>query len=205
MPTTTFYNLPVEKREKLITAIKGEFTKVPFEKVSINKIIKEAGIPRGSFYQYFADKNDMLQFILCDYRKQTLDLVKNSLLNNDGDIFIMFLEYLDFTLDFAMSEETNNFCRNLFADIRINFNFYIRLTENSPDNDLIEEIIEFIHFDKLDIKDPADSRNILEILLSISREAVAEVFLFLSDCETIRQKYRQKIALLKRTLEKSTE
>jgi AcrR family transcriptional regulator len=205
MPTSTFYNLPVEKREKLITAIKGEFTRVPFEKVSINKIIQEAGIPRGSFYQYFADKNDMLQFILCDYRKQTLDFVKNSLLNSDGDIFSMILDYIDFTLDFAMSKETNNFCRNLFADIGINFNFYLRLTKNNPDNDLIEDIMEFIRFDKLDIKDPSDCRNILEILLSISREAVAEVFIFLSDCETIRQKYSQKIALLKRTLEKSTD
>lgn len=63
MPTERFYNLPKEKKEIIREAAMAEFVRVPFEKASINKIIKEAGISRGSFYTYFEDKHDILAYI----------------------------------------------------------------------------------------------------------------------------------------------
>jgi AcrR family transcriptional regulator len=69
MPTKTFFNLTEGKRKKLLKAIHSEFSRVPFGEVSINQIIKAAGIPSGSFYRYFADKQDMLQYLLADYRE----------------------------------------------------------------------------------------------------------------------------------------
>lgn len=41
-----------------------EFSKHGYEKASIAQIIKRAGIPRGSFYQYFEDKLDLYSHIL---------------------------------------------------------------------------------------------------------------------------------------------
>ena len=40
-----------------------EFSRVPLDKVSINKIVKYADISRGSFYTYFQDKEDVFQYI----------------------------------------------------------------------------------------------------------------------------------------------
>ena len=51
MPTTTFFNLPPPKREKLLRAAVAEFARRPYGEVSINRIIQAAEIPRGSFYQ----------------------------------------------------------------------------------------------------------------------------------------------------------
>ena len=64
MPTETFYNLPEEKRGRLVKAIYLELARVPFSEMSINRIIKEAQISRGSYYQYFRDRDDLYQFIL---------------------------------------------------------------------------------------------------------------------------------------------
>lgn len=64
MPSATFFNLPEEKRQRLIEAAWDELTSVSFDKVSINRIIQTANIPRGSFYQYFEDKSDLLHFLL---------------------------------------------------------------------------------------------------------------------------------------------
>ena len=64
MPTTTFFNLPPPKRERLLGAAVEEFEKKPFNEVSINRIIQAAEIPRGSFYQYFEDKMDLFRYIL---------------------------------------------------------------------------------------------------------------------------------------------
>ena len=49
MPSQTFYNLPPAKREKLLRAARAEFARVPYDQVSINRIVRAAGIPRGSF------------------------------------------------------------------------------------------------------------------------------------------------------------
>lgn len=63
MPSATFFNLPEEKRQRLIDAAWTEMVAVSFDKVSINRIIQNAGISRGSFYQYFSDKLDLLRFL----------------------------------------------------------------------------------------------------------------------------------------------
>ena len=64
MPTSTFYHLPEQKRQKLIDAIRQEILRVPYEKISINKIIQNAGIPRGSFYQYQESQEEVSTSIL---------------------------------------------------------------------------------------------------------------------------------------------
>ena len=57
MPTKTYEHLPPEKKERLLAAIRQELQRVPFEQVSINRIVQTAGISRGSFYQYFSGKD----------------------------------------------------------------------------------------------------------------------------------------------------
>ena len=47
-----------------MAAMIDEFSQVPFSQASINRIIKLAGIPRGSFYQYFTDKEDAYRTVL---------------------------------------------------------------------------------------------------------------------------------------------
>ena len=47
MPTNTFFNLPIEKKKKIMNAAKSEFVEYSFYDASINRIIKNAG--RGSF------------------------------------------------------------------------------------------------------------------------------------------------------------
>lgn len=62
MPKETFNNLKPHKKEVLIQAITKELSLHTFEHVSIANIVKDAGIPRGSFYQYFVDKEDLYQY-----------------------------------------------------------------------------------------------------------------------------------------------
>ena len=68
MPKSTFYRISEEKRNRILTAARNEFLSVPYSEVSINKIIKEAKIPRGSFYQYFEDKEDLFYFMLQEHK-----------------------------------------------------------------------------------------------------------------------------------------
>ncbi len=203
MPTSTFFNLPEEKREKLILAIKDEFSRVSFDEVSINKIVHAAEIPRGSFYQYFADKNDMLSFILSEYMKQMLDHIKQYLAENDGDIFGMFYDILDFTISFVTEEKGNNFCTNLFADIKVNSEFYFKIPRGSPETEAMKELQPYINLNMLDLRNKDDFICMLGVLISVCRDAIVEVFLNLAQRETIKTRYKQKLELLKRGFAKT--
>lgn len=95
MPTGTFFRLPEEKRQRLTEAAWDEFTRVPFSEASINRIIHSAHIPRGSFYQYFADKEDLFSYILTDVRDFFMGVLAHILKNSDGNVFATVLQAYD--------------------------------------------------------------------------------------------------------------
>ena len=64
MPKDTFFNLDVIKRNKIIKAAKMEFLNNPLRKARVSNIVTEASIPRGSFYQYFEDLDDLYYYIV---------------------------------------------------------------------------------------------------------------------------------------------
>ena len=96
MPSSTFLNLPAEKQEKLLEAATREFSHRPFNEASINQIVKEAGIPRGSFYMSFQDKEALFRYLLKGYVDQLFMLLEEFLLRNGGDIFQALLDLYDY-------------------------------------------------------------------------------------------------------------
>ena len=59
MPTDTWGNLPKEKRERISRIALAEFGQRGFSAGSLNVIAREAGIAKGSLFQYFEDKLDL--------------------------------------------------------------------------------------------------------------------------------------------------
>jgi len=87
MPTPTFFRLPGEKRERLICAAWREFSSVRFSEASIARILRDAQIPRGSFYQYFADKDDLFTHLLDILYDACLVLAADALRKARGNLF----------------------------------------------------------------------------------------------------------------------
>ena len=87
MSTETFLRLPEEKRNRILDAAWEEFTRVRYTDVSINKIIIKARIPRGSFYQYFRDKEDLFAYLIGDVRDQVAGIFGSLLREAGGDLF----------------------------------------------------------------------------------------------------------------------
>ncbi|RLA81623.1 MAG: TetR/AcrR family transcriptional regulator [Deltaproteobacteria bacterium] len=75
----TFFNLPEEKREKIIKAALEEFASKGWKGASVNSIVARAGIAKGSLYQYFRDKRSLFLFLFdkaVGVAKETLKRVK---------------------------------------------------------------------------------------------------------------------------------
>jgi TetR/AcrR family transcriptional regulator len=64
VPQQTFFNLAEEKRQQILQVAIDEFAENDYENVSISRIVARAGIAKGSFYQYFTDKEDLYAYLL---------------------------------------------------------------------------------------------------------------------------------------------
>lgn len=64
MPKPTFFNLPSDKRQAILQWAVEEFAEHDYPNASISNIVAQAGIAKGSFYQYFADKQDLYGYLL---------------------------------------------------------------------------------------------------------------------------------------------
>lgn len=101
MPSPTFFNLPEDKRQRIITCAIEEFAEHDFQSASISKIVRRSGIAKGSLYQYFTDKADLYHYLL-EYAAQVkAQVMANAVPRADQmDLFqtlrFLFKEMLNF-------------------------------------------------------------------------------------------------------------
>ncbi|WP_179395711.1 TetR/AcrR family transcriptional regulator [Lacticaseibacillus absianus] len=126
MPKPTFFRLAEEKRLRLIKAAYAEFSRAPFAEASISNIIKDAGIPRGSFYQYFEDKADVFFYLLDRMRESTDVAVRESVAANDGDFFAAMNDLFDRFINEIVTGPYKDFYTNVF--MYMDFHAVSRLT-----------------------------------------------------------------------------
>src|ERR1051326_4641663 len=73
MPFSRFEKLAPEKREHLFEVAAQEFASRGFEQASLNRILEQAQMGKGSAYYYFADKADLFSAII-EYARKRLHL-----------------------------------------------------------------------------------------------------------------------------------
>lgn len=95
MATERFEKLSQDKKQRILEAAREEFARVPYEEASINQIIKNAGISRGSFYTYFEDKNDLLKYIFCDEEEKNRQFFKELVLIHQGNFWDAIIEWTE--------------------------------------------------------------------------------------------------------------
>jgi AcrR family transcriptional regulator len=63
MPTTTWFRLPAARRQAVLDAAEAEFGAFGFSRGSLNVIARNAGVSKGSLFQYFTDKADLCTYL----------------------------------------------------------------------------------------------------------------------------------------------
>jgi AcrR family transcriptional regulator len=64
LPKQTFFNLAEDKRQAITDIAIEEFANNDYKSASISRIVAEAGIAKGSFYQYFEDKKELYLYLI---------------------------------------------------------------------------------------------------------------------------------------------
>lgn len=174
MPKQTFYNLPEQKRETLIRAAKKEFARAPFVEASIANIIKEAAIPRGSFYQYFEDKEDLYHYLLEDLSSRRQASFITSLERNNGDLFAA-IQYNFKEILFELTDEKENefFYRNVFTNMDYQMGNHLFGTIDSKQMDeQYKALTTYINRDTLALEKEEHLKYMIEIILSIMIKSI---------------------------------
>lgn len=203
MPKETFLKLSKEKQQKVINAAKKEFARVPIENVSIKNIVEEADIARGSFYQYFESKEDLLIYILKENSEKLNIKLKNEVSKTNGDIFKLYV----FLYDSMLEEFTGNSDQDLFKQIFINLkssdeNIFDMVKNIKPQN--IIDYYEQIDKTNLKIENYDDLTVVCDMLNAITRRAVIKNFKNKSK-EECRAMFLKEIEYLKHGIEKKEE
>ena len=134
MPTKTFFNLPKEKRIRILKAGKKEFSRVPLEKAVIANIAKDASIPRGSFYQYFNSLEDLFSYIVDYMYGFNKKKFEESLKANNNNVFEAIKDNFSQEIDRLSKEENRQFTTNTMT-------LLLQDSKNYP-KDFIENIYD---------------------------------------------------------------
>lgn len=199
MPKETFYHLNVEKREKVEKALENEFGRTTFEKASISNIIKEAEIPRGSFYQYFEDKEDAIKYIMKKYILLEKGIMKKILEETKGNIFEASLKIFDYMTSKVQEGLKINFYKNIMQELRKN---NINLFNHLEENEKIKEINKLIDTSILNIEEEKEVKYIMKIISTITRTAAINVYADNMSVNYVRNELKKQIEILKKGMAK---
>ena len=194
----TFYNLQYEKRKRITDAVIKEFMERPNEKVSINRIIKTAEISRGSFYQYFDDKVDLIEIITKTMFDESSNKAKEILKLSCGDLFVMYIKMFDYFDDYSSQKQTMKIMRNIVDSFKANDDLVSEYLKNRFNIALSNnEIYLMVDRQNLKFQDNESVKCLIEILTQVLKNAIFDVFVAGSDREEVRERLIKKIDIIK--------
>ena len=197
MPSQTFFHLPQAKREKLLQCARDEFSRVPFDEASINRIVRQAEISRGSFYMYVTDKEDLFRYLLQRYLDQLTQLLEQLLEQEQGDLFSAF-EALFQTL---VGQRNDSHLQQLHSILRRNAGVQQgALLRSAGTHSLFSALAPHIDRSQLSIRREEDLEDMFHILVSVTAPALCAA-LSRTDPQVAWPRFQAQLDILRRGMQ----
>ncbi|HIV74218.1 MAG TPA: TetR family transcriptional regulator [Candidatus Pseudogracilibacillus intestinigallinarum] len=199
MPRQTFYNLPTEKQEVLIEAGEKEFSRVPLFEASIANIVKEAGIPRGSFYQYFHDKEDFYFYILNQYADEKRKRFIRLLEKHDGNIFYAVSDLCEDLLIRIDMTNDKQFFKNMFLHLDFETErAFLSDMNYSVLSEQYKEVRDLVDTTMLNAENDEELFHMIQMLLSMMLGNIARKYAVDISNEKVLHNFTTQINLMKK-------
>ena len=189
MPTQTFLNLPKEKQNKILESAKLEFSNHLYEDASINRIIKNIDMCRGTFYLYFTNKEDLYFYMIGLLKEKMKKTIKKISKENNKDVKKIFISIFDYEIK----------KKNLINNIFINFNTN-HVEKIMPPEIINKEILNLFDFSKYNVNDD-DIFVVIHILNTMLVQSIG-IALKNNDINKIRNMYIKEIDLILKGIER---
>ena len=106
------------------------FRKRKLKEASINRIVHDADISRGSFYTYFEDKQDLLKWLIYAQAEQHFNNYIERLRENGGDLWDMLENVFDRGMDLMERAGLINIFQNLIKSAK-----FMDIFRGDPESD----------------------------------------------------------------------
>jgi AcrR family transcriptional regulator len=167
MPTSTWFRLNVAKRERVLEVAMREFGEHGYSAGSLNTIAREAGIAKGSLFQYFSDKLEFFAFVCDETSRRIREEMERRIARLDFDqpmgdwlfdVLCEWTEYMaDHPLERAVTAATNFELDNVVRSV-------VRDTANQHYLQVIHPVLKLWR-ERDEIRQDADPDVLATILL----------------------------------------
>ena len=200
MPKDTFFNLPELKRKAVFDAAVREFAVHMFSEASINRIVKAAQIPRGSFYQYFDGKEDLFSYVIARIFTEIEEIMQTRRRDRrDADALSLFMEkvyataelnkekpeYVQITL--LQSRDKTHFVRQFFEISDAQRRNALQLFERDKQRGIVREDV--------------DSSLVIDMVYTLSKELFFDVGM---DSEAYIKKMETVISIIREGIRRNS-
>lgn len=83
-------------KQHITDSFNALFRKYPLEKITVNMIIENAGVSKSTFYRYFLDKFDVMNY---NYKRVLDEIFAHNACKSWEDLFNSILSYIDNDID----------------------------------------------------------------------------------------------------------
>ena len=195
MPSSRFFKLPDEKRSKILRAVHSELAEFPVDELSINRIIHDADISRGSFYQYFEDKDDLLEYVFSDFRQVMTREIKASIERNQGDMFEVGMDILKKIVAMGSREENRRIFVNVFSYVKVAQSSLERVI--ADEEALVDGFVRYIDRSRLKFTSDEEVRELMKLGLALFKDSVCRCFADIDNAPAIMETFRKRIEIIK--------
>lgn len=195
MPKQTFYNLPEEKRERLIDAAIDEFTIHSLREASITNIIKQAEIPRGSFYQYFEDLDDLFFYLIKRFVINLSELTLSIFEETEGDFQRVTVAYAETYIDFVMNSEKSSFYKVIYLNMnsRVKRKIFNAIIQSFKDSPAISNKFDLNSSLNLKFENTTEHIDLIRLILAMLNQTISEGFSEDWTTETTKELFNKRL------------
>lgn len=202
MPSDAFFRLPDVKREHLIQVLQEEIERAGYEGFSIPNVLRRSGISRGSFYQYFQNKDEIFLYLTSCYYQDILQYTVRLLEENGGDFFDAMEQSYRYAVRMLLYKESSTYRRNLFCNTHV-FELLWKPEKRSEGLFVyLDKVRSIVDRSRLNVESAEEFNLLYGIVQSSAMKGLINIFLTRQTEEEVLADFLSRLALLKKKFEK---
>jgi AcrR family transcriptional regulator len=171
MPKLTYENLSTDKKDRIFNAGVLEFSYNEKHVASVNRIVRMANISKGSFYQYFENKDEFYWFIVMTIIYGKIGKYQEILKKHKGDLFKTEEELFNLLLDLLDDSKYRNIISNVYKTSYMELKTRLSAKGSTIYIDMYDTLMSF-GFKGYDIKSKEDFLIVFDMLRNITNHII---------------------------------
>ena len=202
MPKETFHNLEFNKKHKIIQAAIQEFTDHELHKSRVSNIIKMADIPRGSFYQYFEDIDDLYYYVIDQVFDDIFQEGRQQARQTD-DLFEYARRTFEIDMDGFLNDKRHKFIMNVLKSIGSNVEYLTH--HNTKRVEYIRSIMQQMNLTEYRIFSADDQVRLYEFIQNLKRNIIQKMMMTGASKDSARADLNWHLDLIRHGLVKQED